>query len=1520
MPILSTRRQIELEIPATFRLDEASSNGLQIVQFVGPIKDEWLKTLRDAGVTPIQYIANHAYLVWANDSSRTQLNNMADENNFLQYSAPYQPYFKLGAQIRNEVVNPSTVSSAESIPVVIQIYNHPGNLHSKEVIRSLSINQISDWSPILAYENAIITLRISDLAAISQLSDVVWLNQKLAPELTDEVQGQILAGNFDATQSGPSGPGYLTWLNSYSFSTDPSDYPIVDVTDDGIGNGTVNSGDPTLHQTGNLANPTRLSYVANCTDSADGGGPDGHGHINVSIVGGYDTTSGFPFVDPLGYQRGLGINPFGRLAGTRIFDASGYDISSCSGTDTGVIKSVQDNGALINTNSWGCSGCAGSYDDSSQAYDVGVRDADLTETGNQEMIIVFSAGNSGSSANTIGTPGNGKNMITVGASENDRPSDEDGNWTDGCGIGPIGADNAMDVISFSSRGPAPGGRVKPEIIAPGTHIQGTASTNASYNGSGVCDQYRPSGQTIFASSSGTSHSTPAVAGVSSLAYWWLENTYSLTPSPAMMKAYLIAHPTYLTGVSANDTLPSNNQGYGMPNMSLMFDTADKYLLDQSVIFDNSGETWTWSGGVADNTKPVRIVLVYTDAPGAIGTSPQVNDLNLSATVDSSTYLGNIFTGQWSATGGTADSANNYEAIFLPASTTGSINITVTGFNIAGDGVPNVGDSTDQDFAIVCYNCSQTPDFTVDATPAALDICLPDDADYNVSVGAINGFSDPVTLSVTGNPGSASFSTNPVTPPGSSTMTISGAGAGNYTLAITGTGGSPPILHTDNVDLNVSAAAPTVPTLTTPADTATGVPVTPTFSWSDTGASSYLLEVATDSGFSNIVYSVTETNTSHTAGSSLSTNTEYYWRITAQNGCGSSPSSVFSFTTQTGSLVCNGSVVDFNGGLPVDWSVIDNESTGVVWTLTGSTGYPTDCGESNYTGGSGAAVCASSDQFGAAEFDTEVRSGPFDLTGFASAALTYEANYANYVGLDFLNLEISTNGGSNWTNLLSWNEDHHPNGLRVPPGESVNVDLSAYLGMSGLLLRWHYYDPNLGDWGWYAQFDDVALTCVSGSPPVIEVNPVNLEASLIPDVQITQTLIISNTGGSDLDWTIFEDSETSIVPPPSASSLSSASNLLQFGESNVISGTAENNNALITPNALQAIIDQAPNQSNGIFSDSNCDGCDNPQQVLAENFTLSVDATITSIVMWGGYFPGNTPASPDVFTVIIHQDSSGLPGTTLSTENNVPYTRVQTGVVLFGVDEWMHTLTLANPVILTPGSYWIEIYNDTGTGTDDYFWEVSNADTIGNGIIGSGYAFEAPGVSWNLDAVNDFAIQLIGDIVATCDVPTDITWLNISTTSGTITPDLSDALDVIYDSTGLATGEYTSTLCIDSNDPVTPQVQVPVTMTVCTQPATVTDVSISRSGNDVTLNWTAVPGATAYRIYRATNNPYYTPGISFIYDLTPTNTYTDLGAAGDIDNNYYYVVQVVNSCGASSVESEASNRTAEFDYPIQPGTP
>ena len=192
----------------------------------------------------------------------------------------------------------------------------------------------------------------------------------------------------------------------------------------------------------------------------------------------------------------------------------------------------------------------------------------------------------------------------------------------------------------------------------------------------------------------------------------------------------------------------------------------------------------------------------------------------------------------------------------------------------------------------------TPDFYLAATPENQEICVASNAVYNVNVGSISGYNAQVTLSTSGNPGSAGFNTNPVTPPGTSTLTISGAAAGVYNFNVVGTAAGPNV-HQDAVGLTVQATSPGVPALTTPANGALNVPATPVFTWGATaGASSYSIQVATDAGFSNVVASATglaaPTWTSNVA---LNTSTAHFWRVRATNACGVSLySSVFAFTT------------------------------------------------------------------------------------------------------------------------------------------------------------------------------------------------------------------------------------------------------------------------------------------------------------------------------------------------------------------------------------------------------------------------------------------------------------------------------------------------------------------------------------------------------------------------------------------------------------------------------------------------
>ena len=68
----------------------------------------------------------------------------------------------------------------------------------------------------------------------------------------------------------------------------------------------------------------------------------------------------------------------------------------------------------------------------------------------------------------------------------------------------------------------------------------------------------------------------------------------------------------------------------------------------------------------------------------------------------------------------------------------------------------------------------------------------------------------------------------------------------------------------------------------------------------------------------------------------------------------------------------------------------------------------------------------------------------------------------------------------------------------------------------------------------------------------------------------------------------------------------------------------------------------------------------------------------------------------------------------------------------------------------------------------------------------------------------------------------------------------------------------------------------------------TDLTVSVSGNDVVLNWTVVSGATGYNIYRSTD-PYFFG--STAYDISITNSYTDMGAASG--DKYFYKVTATN---------------------------
>lgn len=200
-----------------------------------------------------------------------------------------------------------------------------------------------------------------------------------------------------------------------------------------------------------------------------------------------------------------------------------------------------------------------------------------------------------------------------------------------------------------------------------------------------------------------------------------------------------------------------------------------------------------------------------------------------------------------------------------------------------------------------------PDFTLAATPKTQSICVGSSASYTINLEAVSNYNDSVTLTNSGAPAGTTVSLAPrtLTPPGSSQMTISvsdNATPGTAFIEISGTAST--TAHSATVALDIANAVPAVPALTLPVDGATNQPTHPTLTWQSAAqASSYRVEIATSATFSTLVYSTTSATNTITVERDLNTNTTFFWRVQAINGCGAatySASARFTTTSNPGS--------------------------------------------------------------------------------------------------------------------------------------------------------------------------------------------------------------------------------------------------------------------------------------------------------------------------------------------------------------------------------------------------------------------------------------------------------------------------------------------------------------------------------------------------------------------------------------------------------------------------------------------
>ena len=724
---------------------------LLVVQFVGPVKDAWLDALRATGARVVSYMAQNAYLVYARPARLANPGAEVRGVFALQAGDKVAPEVAHGEGVRAQV---QTLSGAAG-----------------EGVRARLRATATRLRPALRIGPYVTQFVQAPRAALDRLAadaGVVAIEGDGELRAEDESQAQVLAANVNALVTGPSGPGYLAWFRA-TFPTAPNPFDfVVDLSDSGLDDGATSG--PTVHP--DLAGRVAYndSFMAN--DDATGRDCTGHGSLNAGIVAGFNDSQGSAVhEDANGYQYGLGIAPYVKVGSSKMLDSCG---DSAMGSLADVAANAYAKGARIVNNSWGSTGPGNTgapYTTVSQAYDSFVRDAQPAAPGNQELVEIKSAGNAGTSGSqTISPPGTAKNLITVGATENVRAF---GTPNDGAGITDALADNILQRIGFSSKGPTADGRLKPDLMAPGTHVAGTLSQAAGFANSGISgtspNPARAPFNTLYSASSGTSHSAPAVAGAAALVRQFFSTlpANAFTPSPAFTKAVLVnAARDHVIDGSA----PNTSQGYGFVNLEETLGEAGRYFFDQRQRFDNSSETFARALVVPSSTVPVRVTLAWTDPPGPTVGNAFVNDLDLEVEIAGQTYRGNTFNLGTTPAGGSPDTKNNVEKVMLAPGVSGPITVRVRATNVAGDGVPGVGDATDQDFALATLNAGAPP---IAVEPAILP-------------GGQAG--TPYSQTLTASGGSAggpfSFAVGTGTPPAGLALSAQGVLSGTPTAAAT----------------------------------------------------------------------------------------------------------------------------------------------------------------------------------------------------------------------------------------------------------------------------------------------------------------------------------------------------------------------------------------------------------------------------------------------------------------------------------------------------------------------------------------------------------------------------------------------------------------------------------------------------------------------------------------------------------------------------------------------------------------
>lgn len=693
------------DIPEELRAKPKAANkaGYYIVALIGPVQGEWRKKITSARANIIMALSGPGFVIKGTPSVVESVKKL----NFIAWIEPYHPGLKLAAnlfrcparklnlaQIRSEAITAKALPFGE---VDVTFFKGEDPSAAVETVKKFG-------GFITATSKTQLRVRIApkDVVSLATIEGVRRIDSYHPIQKDNDISAGIL--HVPDVQA--------------SHELDGEDQ-IIAVMDTGLDSGVD---DATMHQDFQ----GRIEALVPLGSRVDAIDTDGHGtHVSGTALGDGSESGGLY----------AGMAPAARIV------MLSWDYSGSSSDIEDWFDEAESRDARIQNNSWSA-GSSSSYNSWPEAVDQYVWD-------HRDFLPVFSSGNSGRDTEPDGVADEdslnplaaAKNCLAVGGSENDRPSGSSPTpgrdltygdaYTSETLIPPIETDHFSDdpdgMFYHSSRGPTDDGRIKPDVIAPATNVLSTRSSfgpdpiPANVTGE---EPELPDDDPLnpyYFWDTGTSMAAPASAGCAALARQYLiqqrgheRDDDHPRPSAALLKALLINGATDITGQytpSEADDIPNHNEGWGLVNIdnSLFPETTGRIQFSDTPEYAvETGEIREFNVHVHDNSQPLKVTLVWTDAAG----SGIINELYLRVEAPS----GTMYDGDYDEDGvlnpyasvGVNGVQNNVQQVTIDTPELGQHTIQVIAVNVSEGMDPSprtdlAPDTPVQDFALVVCN-------------------------------------------------------------------------------------------------------------------------------------------------------------------------------------------------------------------------------------------------------------------------------------------------------------------------------------------------------------------------------------------------------------------------------------------------------------------------------------------------------------------------------------------------------------------------------------------------------------------------------------------------------------------------------------------------------------------------------------------------------------------------------------------------------------------------------------------------